>query len=112
MTNTNVNTYKFFTEINTVQNFLQVLLNQLKKSNPAHAELVNNLQAIVDGVEVENLPKELEPIITFLNKPQLIIPNLSCEGKECFNTAVKNKLSDFIMELRQQMNVEMPGMQG
>jgi hypothetical protein len=107
MTNKNVHTYKFFTEINSVQNLLQVLLNQLKKSNPADAELVNNLQAIVDGVDIENLSKEFEPIITVLNKPELIIPNLSIEEKEYLNAAVKNKLTGFITELRKQI-AEMP----
>ncbi|MDR3503376.1 MAG: hypothetical protein P4L79_12435 [Legionella sp.] len=108
MTKTNVKTYKFFTEINSVQNLLQVLLNQLKKSNYSRAELVSYLQAIVEGADIGNLPKELEPIVIFLNKPELIISNLNCEDKTCFHTAVKDKLSSFITELKEQINSEAP----
>ncbi|USQ13331.1 hypothetical protein J2N86_11640 [Legionella lytica] len=108
MTKTNTNSYKFFTEINSVQNLLQVLFNQLKKNHHSYAELISNLEAIVDGAEIANLPKELEPITIFLNKPELIISNLSSEDKAYFNTVVKNKLYGFILELKNNMNADVP----
>ncbi len=106
MTNTNANKYKFFTEINTVQNLLHDFFNKLKKNNQSPMELANILQALLDGENIPNLPKELEPITIFLNKPELIIANLNDEGKTCFNAAVRNKLTCFITTLREQPEQE------
>ncbi|WP_058535736.1 hypothetical protein [Legionella saoudiensis] len=109
MTNTNANKYKFFTEINTVQNLLHDFFNKLKKNNQSPIELANILQALLDGENIPNLPKELEPITIFLNKPELIIANLNDEGKTYFNAAVRDKLTCFITSLREQQEQEPQG---
>jgi hypothetical protein len=109
MTKTKVDNYKFFTEINSVENWLTVLFNQIKKSNHSYGELISAIQAIIDGTNVgANLPKELETITIFLNKPELILPNANDEDKACFNTAVRNKLSSFLNELKERLNSEAP----
>ncbi|MFJ1268264.1 hypothetical protein ACD661_06825 [Legionella lytica] len=107
MTNTKMDNYKFFTEINSVENLLVVLFNQIKKSNHSYVEVISAVQAIIDGANVvANLPKELETIAIFLNKPELILPDSSAEDKACFNTAVRNKLSSFLNELKEHLNSE------
>ncbi len=94
------NNYKFFIEINTFKNQVQVILNRLRKLKDPN--VTNAIRLIMDGKLNNSLSAELVTLDSLLNHPERYVKNMNTQTKEAIHSAIKKILEAFIAEFSEE----------